>query len=244
MAGLQSCLREALLPSHDSVAPRHCAILQAFVRVFVHRRDGLEEVHRQHADRRFRQRAVHRAGPTGRQQRAGEPGFHGGFRAAAGRRAGACSDEPSTVQGPDPADHPAQPGRRVDADDLRHQLVSGRRGDVLPLCVVPQPPSRALAAGCGASCGACGLKQCKRAKTIADFRRRLGVPSCRAWATALSGKGWCRLSGARNVQEALTAGWFDRLRLVNLERQYGALQHREKPPGTVRTPGGVGGREP
>jgi RNA-directed DNA polymerase len=69
------------------------------------------------------------------------------------------------------------------------------------------------------------LKQCKRVKPIADFLHRLGVPSKRAWITALSGKGWWRLSGAPSVQEALTLNWFDRLGLLNLERRYVALQH-------------------
>ena len=69
------------------------------------------------------------------------------------------------------------------------------------------------------------LKQCKRVKTLAAFLRRHGVPEWRAWITALSGKGWWRLSGAPSVHEALTTAWFDSLGLVNLERQYGALQH-------------------
>lgn len=68
------------------------------------------------------------------------------------------------------------------------------------------------------------LKQCKRVKPIAAFLQRLGVPSKRAWITALSGKGWWRLSGAPSVQEALTLHWFDRLGLLNLERRYVALQ--------------------
>jgi len=69
------------------------------------------------------------------------------------------------------------------------------------------------------------LKQCKRVKPIAEFLRRLGVPPKRAWITALSGKGWWRLSGAPSAQEALTLGWFDRLGLLSLERQYVELQH-------------------
>jgi RNA-directed DNA polymerase len=69
------------------------------------------------------------------------------------------------------------------------------------------------------------LKQCKRVKPIAAFLHRLGVPSKRAWITALSGKGWWRLSGAPSVQEALRLDWFDRLGLLNLERQYVALKH-------------------
>ena len=69
------------------------------------------------------------------------------------------------------------------------------------------------------------LKQCKRAKAIAEFLHRLGVPKWRAWITALSGKGWWRLSSAPSVSEALTIPWFDRLGLCNLERQYVALQH-------------------
>ena len=69
------------------------------------------------------------------------------------------------------------------------------------------------------------LKQCKRTKAIAEFLHRLGVPSKRAWITALSGKGWWRLSGAPSVQEALSNAWFDRSGLVNLERRYVSLQH-------------------
>jgi RNA-directed DNA polymerase len=69
------------------------------------------------------------------------------------------------------------------------------------------------------------LKQCKRVKTMAEFLHRLGVPKWRAWITALSGKGWWRLSRAPSVSEALPAAWFDRLGLRSLERQYVALQH-------------------
>jgi RNA-directed DNA polymerase len=68
------------------------------------------------------------------------------------------------------------------------------------------------------------LKQCKRVKTIAEFLHRLGVPNWRAWITALSGKGWWRLSRAPSVSEGLTVAWFDRLGLINLERQYAGLQ--------------------
>src|SRR6202048_2786751 len=43
----------------------------------------------------------------------------------------------------------------------------------------------------------CGrLKQCKRAKPIADFLVKCGVPARRAWPLALSGKGWWRRSGS------------------------------------------------
>ncbi|MBL8880879.1 MAG: hypothetical protein JNG88_17330 [Phycisphaerales bacterium] len=69
------------------------------------------------------------------------------------------------------------------------------------------------------------LKQCKRVKPIAAFLHRLGVPSKRAGITALSGKGWWRLSGAPSVQEALTLHWFNRLGPLNLERRYAALLH-------------------
>jgi len=66
---------------------------------------------------------------------------------------------------------------------------------------------------------------CKRVKPIAAFLSRLGVPEKRAWITALSGKGWWRLSGAPSVQEAPTLAWLDRLGLLNLKRRYAALQH-------------------
>jgi RNA-directed DNA polymerase len=45
----------------------------------------------------------------------------------------------------------------------------------------------------------CGrLKQCKRAKPIADFLMKCGVPARRAWSLAVTGKGWWRRSRVRD----------------------------------------------
>jgi RNA-directed DNA polymerase len=67
------------------------------------------------------------------------------------------------------------------------------------------------------------LKQCKRAKPIADFLHRLGVPQWRAWIGALSGKGWWRLSSSPPAMEGMTLAWFASLGLANLVRRYEQL---------------------
>ncbi len=67
------------------------------------------------------------------------------------------------------------------------------------------------------------LKQCKRAKPIADFLHRLGAPKWRAWIGALSGKGWWRLSGSPPAMEGMTRAWFESLGLVNLVQRHGQL---------------------
>jgi len=43
------------------------------------------------------------------------------------------------------------------------------------------------------------LKQQKRAKSIADFLQRLGVPRDRSWTTAACGKCWWRMAARRAV---------------------------------------------
>jgi RNA-directed DNA polymerase len=68
------------------------------------------------------------------------------------------------------------------------------------------------------------LKQCKRAKPIADFLAKCGVPARRAWPMALSGKGWWRRSGSPPANEAMTLQWFARLGLVSLQAHHAALQ--------------------
>ena len=60
------------------------------------------------------------------------------------------------------------------------------------------------------------LKQCKRAKPIADFLHRLGVPKWRAWIGGLSGKGWWRLSGSPPATEGMSLAWFKSKGLVSL----------------------------
>lgn len=68
------------------------------------------------------------------------------------------------------------------------------------------------------------LKQRKRAKPMADFLQRLGVPERRAWLLALSGKGWWRLAGSPQAAEAMTINWFTEQKLVNLTERYATLQ--------------------
>jgi RNA-directed DNA polymerase len=68
------------------------------------------------------------------------------------------------------------------------------------------------------------LKQCKRAKPIADFLMKLGVPEWRAWRLALSGKGWWRVSGSPPAHEAMTQQWFASIGLVSLSAHHAALQ--------------------
>ena len=69
------------------------------------------------------------------------------------------------------------------------------------------------------------LKQRKRAKSIADFLRRQGVPEWRAWPLALSGKGWWRMAGSPQASEAMPLAWFREQGLVNLTERYAALHH-------------------
>jgi RNA-directed DNA polymerase len=68
------------------------------------------------------------------------------------------------------------------------------------------------------------LKQRKRAKPIADFLQRLGVPEWSAWRLALSGKGWWRKSGSPQAHQAMNIAWFREQGLVGLSERYAALQ--------------------
>lgn len=68
------------------------------------------------------------------------------------------------------------------------------------------------------------LKQCKRTKPICDFLHRQGVSLRNAWLTALSGKGWWRLSGTPGANQAMSNQWFEELGLVNLVQRYTTLQ--------------------
>ncbi len=67
------------------------------------------------------------------------------------------------------------------------------------------------------------LKQRKRAKPIADFLQRLGVPEWRAWLLALSGKGWWRMAGSPPAAEAMSIQWFRDQGLVSLTARYTSL---------------------
>jgi RNA-directed DNA polymerase len=68
------------------------------------------------------------------------------------------------------------------------------------------------------------LKQCKRAKSIADFLMKCGVPARRAWPLAVSGKGWWRRSGSPPANAAMTLQWFVKHGLVSLQGHHAALQ--------------------
>ncbi len=52
------------------------------------------------------------------------------------------------------------------------------------------------------------LKQCKRVIGIVRWLRKLGMEEKRSWLTALSGKGWWRLSNSPAVNEAMSKDWF------------------------------------
>jgi RNA-directed DNA polymerase len=67
------------------------------------------------------------------------------------------------------------------------------------------------------------LKQCKRAKTVADFLQGNGVPEWRAWILAGSGKGWWRMAGSPSANEAMTTAWFKSLDLVSLADHHATL---------------------
>jgi RNA-directed DNA polymerase len=68
------------------------------------------------------------------------------------------------------------------------------------------------------------LKQCKRAKAIADFLMKHGAPARDAWRLALSGKGWWRRSSSPPAHAAMTLQWFATAGLVSLQAHHAALQ--------------------
>ena len=68
------------------------------------------------------------------------------------------------------------------------------------------------------------LKHRKRAKSIAEFLQRLGVPKDRSWTTAASGNGWWRMALTPAAHEAMTPRWFRDQGLVCLADRYAALQ--------------------
>ena len=86
------------------------------------------------------------------------------------------------------------------------------------------------------------MKQLKRTKTIAVFLQGRGVPHRHAWMTAASGKGWWHLSACPAVNTAMDQSWIESLGLANLSQRYDRYQQEQKPPDTLSTSGGVGGR--
>ena len=69
------------------------------------------------------------------------------------------------------------------------------------------------------------LKQRKRPKPIVDFLKANGVPERRAWLLALSGKGWWRMSGSPQANEAMSINWFKEMGLTDLIQRYLVLNN-------------------
>ncbi len=76
------------------------------------------------------------------------------------------------------------------------------------------------------------LKQCKRAKAIADFLQEWGVREDEAWMLALSGKGWWRLSLTPQACRAMSNAWFSDQGLVSLTQRYRKLRAKRNRRGT------------
>jgi len=64
------------------------------------------------------------------------------------------------------------------------------------------------------------LKQCKRVIGIVRWLRKLGMEEKRSWLTALSGKGWWRLSNSPAVNEAMSKDWFAKQGYYSLSAHY------------------------
>ena len=67
------------------------------------------------------------------------------------------------------------------------------------------------------------LKQCKRAKAMADFLRERGVAERLAWEVALSGKGWWHLAHTSQAHGTMSDKWWEELGLLSLLKRYLAL---------------------
>lgn len=70
------------------------------------------------------------------------------------------------------------------------------------------------------------LKQCKRVIGIVRMLRRLGVEETLCWRTALSGKGWWRLSNSPAANIGMSNPWFTENGYYSLYDNYKAL-HRK-----------------
>lgn len=70
------------------------------------------------------------------------------------------------------------------------------------------------------------LKQCKRRIGIVRWLRKLGVEETLSWRTALSGKGWWRLSNSPALNIGMTKMWFAQQGYYSLSENYRAL-HRK-----------------
>lgn len=67
------------------------------------------------------------------------------------------------------------------------------------------------------------LKQCKRTIGIVRFLRKLGVEEKLSWRTALSGKGWWRLSNSPAINTGMNNNWFKQLSFYSLTDNYQRL---------------------
>ena len=70
------------------------------------------------------------------------------------------------------------------------------------------------------------LKQCKRRIGIVRWLKKLGVEETLSWRTALSGKGWWRLSNSPAVNIGMNNEWFTLQGYYSLSENYKAL-HRK-----------------
>ena len=79
-----------------------------------------------------------------------------------------------------------------------------------------------------------GLKQCKRTFSIVRFLKSLGVKETLSWRTALSGKGWWRISNSPGTNIGMNNKWFEKLGYYDLVANYTNLYeiHLKKPPYT------------
>ena len=68
------------------------------------------------------------------------------------------------------------------------------------------------------------LKQCKRTIGIVRLLRSLGVEEKLCWKTALSGKGWWRLSNSPGISTGMTNKWFKEQGYYDLSENYKRLQ--------------------
>jgi len=64
------------------------------------------------------------------------------------------------------------------------------------------------------------LKQCKRCIGIVRFLRKLGVNESLCWRTALSGKGWWRLSNSPAISKGMNNRWFEEQGYYSLQSNY------------------------
>jgi RNA-directed DNA polymerase len=70
------------------------------------------------------------------------------------------------------------------------------------------------------------LKQCKRTIAIVRWLRKLGVEETLSWRTALSGKGWWRLSNSPALSIGMNKMWLAQQGYYSLSENYRAL-HRK-----------------